>query len=170
MTRIPLLDSKEGLSERQVEVFDAIVASRGSMIRPYEVLLHAPGLAQPAGALGAQIRYHGALSDYDRELAIITTARTHNCRFEWDSHVEIAREAGVPHEVVRAVADRTTELPEREGIIVGFVRELCAESTVSDETFQAIESLLGTEHVVELSALVGYYTMLAFVMNTAGAC
>jgi hypothetical protein len=30
--------------------------------------------------------------------------------------------------------------------------------------------LLGTEGTVELTATVGYYTMLAYVMNVAGAC
>jgi len=170
MTRIPLLDSKDGLTERQAEVFDAIVESRGSMIRPYEVLLHAPGLAQPAGALGAQIRYHGALSDHDRELSIITTARTHNCQFEWDSHIGIASDAGVNEGVIEVLESGSGTLPDREATIIGFIRELCAESTVSDATFAEVEGLLGTEQVVELSALVGYYTMLAFVMNTAGAC
>lgn len=170
MTRIPLLATKNGLSDRQTEVFDAIVESRGSMIRPYEVLLHAPGLAQPAGALGAQIRYHGALSDHDRELAIITTARIHDCRFEWDSHVGIARDAGVADGVIEVIDRGEGTLPDREAIIVGFVRELCSSSTITDETFAAAHDLLGDSQVVELSALVGYYTMLAYVMNTAGAC
>ena len=135
-----------------------------------EVLLHAPGLAQPAGALGAQIRYHGALSDHDRELSIITTASIHHCGFEWDSHVDIARSAGVAEGVIEVLASGSGTLPDREAMIVAFIRELCDTSTVSDDTFGAIGEVLTEAQVVELSALVGYYTLLAFVMNTAGAC
>lgn len=170
MARLELLEEREGLTEEQLVVYDAIVESRGSMIRPYEVLLHVPGLAMPAARLGHQIRYEGVLSDRDRELAIITTAAVHDCAFEWDSHVGIARSVGVRQEVIDAVESGDGDLTDDEALIVGFVRELCASSTVSQQTFDDAERSLGTPAVVELSALVGYYTFLAYAMNVAGAC
>ena len=60
MPRVPLLNKREGLSEAQETVFDWIVESRGTMIRPYEVMLHVPEMARPAAELGHQIRYEGA--------------------------------------------------------------------------------------------------------------
>jgi 4-carboxymuconolactone decarboxylase len=173
MDRVPLLADREGLSPRQQEVFDWIVESRGRMIRPYEVLLHVPALARPAAELGHQIRFEGALSDHDRELAILTSARSHRCGFEWDSHVPLAREAGVRDEAISVLegggaVDRAA-LTAAEGVVVDFVTELCAESTVADATYSAAEDRLGADGVVELSALVGYYTFLAYVMNAAGA-
>ena len=55
--------------------------------------------------------------------------------------------------------------------IVGFVRELCATSDVSDERLAAVEAVVGgPPAVVELAALVGYYTLLGFVMKVGGAC
>lgn len=171
MARLKLLAEREGLTEAQLEVYDAIVASRGSMIRPYEVLLHVPGLALPAARLGHQIRYEGVLSDHDRELAIITTATVHHCRFEWDSHVGIARSVGVRDEVIASLETGVAaELTPGEALVIGFVRELCADSTVAHGTYDAAEAALGTSGVVELSALVGYYTFLGFTMNVAGAC
>lgn len=170
MARLPLLEEREGLTDEQLSVYDAIVESRGSMIRPYEVLLHVPGLAMPAAKLGHQIRYEGVLSDHDRELAIITTAKVRDCQFEWDSHVGIARNVGVRDEVIEALEGGEQDFTGHEALIVGFVRELCATSTVSPTTYADAERALGTDGVVELSALVGYYTFLGYAMNVAGAC
>ena len=165
--RLPLLGDRAGLSESQQAVFDWIVESRGTMIRPYEVLLHLPEMARPAAELGHQIRYEGALSDHDRELAIITTAAAHACGFEWDTHVGLARSAGVAEATVAAVRDREGAVEPHDDAVVGFVREMCAASRVSDAAYAAARDRLGTAGVVELSTLVGYYTLLAFVINLA---
>ncbi len=171
MARVNLLTSKEGLSPEQQAVFDWVVQSRGKMLRPYEVLLHVPGLAQPAAELGHQIRYEGQLSGHDRELAIITAAKVLDCAFEWDSHVGLAREAGVSESAIAYLETGVGGLSEAEEVIVGFVRELGESNDVSDERVAATSNALGgDEPVVELSALVGYYTFLGYVMKVAGAC
>lgn len=168
MARIPLLDERDNLSEAQQAVFDWIVESRGQMIRPFEVLLHVPEMARPAAELGHQIRYEGSLSDHDRELAIIAVAMAHRCEFEWDTHVGLARDAGVSETTIAAVRDGD-DVGSPDGVIVGFVRELCRASTVSDAVYGSVLERLGTPGAVELSTLVGYYTLLAFVMNAAQA-
>lgn len=171
MARIELLTSTDGLSARQREVFDWVVESRGKMIRPYEVLLHAPGLAQPAAELGHQIRYEGQLSDHDRELAIITAATCLDCAFEWDSHIDLARSSGVSESAISYLQNGEGSLTDAEEVIVGFVRELATNNDVSDERFaSASEALGGSGGVVELAGLVGYYTFLGYVMKVAGAC
>lgn len=166
MSRLPLLTERDGLSETQSAVFDWIVESRGTMIRPYEVMLHVPEMARPAAELGHEIRYEGALSDHDRELAIIALATAHACPFEWDTHVGLARKAGVGEDTIAALRDgRAVRAPD--DVIVGFVREMCATARASDGAYAAAHDRLGTAGVVELTTLVGYYTMLAFVINVA---
>lgn len=167
MTRVPLLAEREGLSDTQLAVFDWIVESRGTMIRPYEVMLHVPEMARPAAELGHQIRYEGGLSDHDRELAILVTATAHSCPFEWDSHVGLARSAGVADATIHALRDGNGTVGSPDDVIVGFVREMCATARVSDTAYAAASDRLGTSGVVELSTLVGYYTLLAFVINLA---
>ena len=167
MARLPLLADRAGLSADQQAVFDWIVESRGTMIRPYEVLLHLPEVARPAAELGHQIRYEGALSDHDRELAIIATAAAHACDFEWDTHVGLARSAGVAETTITAVRDGEGAVAPPDAVVVGFVQQMCAASRVSDAAYAAALRRLGTAGVVELSTLVGYYTLLAFVINLA---
>jgi 4-carboxymuconolactone decarboxylase len=164
--RLPLLAERDGLSETQLAVFDWIVESRGTMIRPYEVMLHVPEMARPAAELGHEIRYEGGLSDHDREVAILATAVAHACAFEWDTHVGLARGVGVDEATIDALRGADSVDPP-DDVIVGFVREMCAGSSVSDATFAAVQDQLGTSGLVELTMLVGYYTMLAFAINLA---
>ena len=171
MARIELITERDGLSEAQVEAFDRVVESRGKMIRPFEVLLHTPGLALAASELGRQIRYEGLLSDHDRELAIITTGKALGCEFVWGSHIDIARGVGVSESAIEYLQTGRGDLSPAEVSVVAFVRELCSDHTVSDTTHRNAAGSLGADAaVVELSCLVGYYSMLGYAMNAAGAC
>ena len=44
---------------------------------------------------------------------------------------------------------------------------MCATARASDTAYAAARERLGTAGVVELTTLVGYYTMLAFAINLA---
>lgn len=170
VARIPLITDKEDLSEDHAVVFDEIVARRGELLRPFQVLLQTPAIAQRTAELGAVIRFDSKMSDADRELVILATASAHGCSFEWDHHLPIALAAGVRAEAVEALESGTGEFEEREKILVEFVLQLCRASQVSDDAFAVAHELLGTEGVVELAATVGYYTMLGYVMSACEAC
>lgn len=172
MARVHLITDREaGLDPEQQETFDWVVESRGRMLRPFEVLLHSPGIARAVAELGARVRFQSSLSDHDRELVIITAADVHGCDFEWDSHLPLAREAGVREEVIRFLrGGADTGLEPVEELLIGFVRELCRESRVSAARFEEARRHLGEAGVVELCVTVGYYTMLGFVMGACDAC
>lgn len=171
MARIELITERtQASTERQMRLFDSIVASRGQMIRPYEVLLHVPELAETLSQLGAQIRFAGSLSDHDRELVILTAAVVNDCQFEWDSHHPIAVEAGVRQEALDHLQGIPAALNDHEELIISYVRELRDRSTVSPELFARGLDVLGTSGIVELTVTAGYYTLLAYVMGAVDAC
>lgn len=172
MARLRLFDERTPeMSDAQLSLFDHVVGSRGKMIRPYEVLMHAPDVGLPMSELGEQIRYHSSLTDHDRELTIMATGALTGCRFEWTSHESIAIGAGVRRELLDHLDHGADcELTPGEAVIVDFVRELHAGATVADPVFDAAREALGERGVVELAATVGYYTMLAYVMGACGAC
>ena len=171
MARIDLISERSPqLSPEQLETFDWVVESRGKMIRPFEVLLHTPEIARSVAELGGKLRFSSAVPDHDRELAILTVGVTHGCAFVWDSHVELARGNGVREEVLEHLRGAPTELTGHEEVIVGFVRELCSNSAVSDERFAELRSAYGDAVTVEMCALVGYYTMLGYTMSACEAC
>jgi len=172
MTRIRLFaELADDMTVEQRDTFNWVVESRGSMIRPYEVMLHSPGIAQPMAELGGKIRYESTLSDHDRELVIVTAAIALGCAFEWDSHEQLARRAGVRPEVMDHLEKGSSvELTDPEATLIDFVNELAGTATVSDRTFAAAKDMLGDQGVVELAATVGYYTMLGYIMGACDAC
>lgn len=171
MARINLITQRDQTTgEAQRNIYDYIVASRGKMIRPFEVLMHTPALATPLSELGAKIRFSGGIPDHDRELVILTAAVVHNCQFEWDSHLPIAVGAGVRQETLNYLQGAESELTEHEELVISYVKTLVAESTVPDDLFQRALAEFGQAGVVELTVTVGYYTLLAYAMGAVDAC
>jgi 4-carboxymuconolactone decarboxylase len=165
-----MIEEREDATPGQLETFDHIAASRGTMIRPFAAMLHRPEIARATADLGAVIRYQSTLSDHDRELVICVTAVERNCGFEWDSHSPIARTAGVAEGTLQEVHNRAGVSDPNDAEVVAFVRELSRDGRVSDSTFEAMRTRLGDPGVVELAAVIGYYTMMAVFMNACEAC
>jgi 4-carboxymuconolactone decarboxylase len=165
--RVPFIHDRSELPPAQHHNYEKITESRGRVIGPFGVLLNSPEIAGRAGHLGTYVRFESELPGDVRELAILTTAREHDCAFEWAVHEPIAREEGVSDAAIDAVKRRTdtTELSPVERQTIAFGRELFQENRVSDETFDAAAGRLGDVGVTELAATFGYYSMLAVVLN-----
>lgn len=169
MARIPLITDRDELDAEGRDAFDRIAESRGELLRPFEVLLHAPAAAARVAELGHVVRFESHLPDRDRELATLATGRALGCGFVWESHLDAARASGIGPGTLTAL-ERGEDLAGRDGILVAFVRELCGAGAVSERTFRAANELLGTPGTVELALTVGYYTMLGYVMGACEAC
>lgn len=172
MARVELITTNgPHLDAEQADTFDWVVESRGRMIRPFEVLLHSPGIARSVAELGARIRFASTLPDADRELVILTVGVTHGCAFVWDSHVDLARDLGVRPEVLAALpTGDDAVLDDHERLLVTATRALCRTGGVSDEQFAGLLARYGERGAVDYCATVGYYTMLGFVMGATEAC
>jgi 4-carboxymuconolactone decarboxylase len=165
-----MIELRKDASASQLETFDHIAASRGTMIRPFAAMLHRPEIARAAADLGAVIRYQSTLADHDRELVICTTAIERECAFEWDSHSPIARSVGVSESTLEAIRNGGAVDDADDAVFIDFARELTRHGKVTAPTFERALARLGEEGAVELAAIVGYYTMLAVFMNACEAC
>ena len=170
MARIDLITRKDGLAPEQARLFDWIVESRGVLVRPFQVLLHAPEHAEHIARLGHVVRFESGLDGADRELAILATGRVHGCRYVWDTHLDIARREGVRPDAIAHLDGGEADLTGRETAILDMVGEMCSLSSLSEATFARVEAELGAQGVVELSVLVGYYTLLGYAMATFDVC
>lgn len=167
MARIPGITKKEELATVHHHVFDAIAESRGEVRGPFTMLLHSPELASRVAHLGAHVRFDANLDGKLKELVILTVARELDCQFEWSMHATLARKAGVSDACVDAIADHREpeDISGDETNVRAYVRELLRTHRVSAPTFAAVEKWLGPAGCVELSGFVGYYVMLACVLN-----
>jgi 4-carboxymuconolactone decarboxylase len=166
MSRFTPLDGMT-LDAAQQRVADEVSAGRRGTV-PANVVawLPSPELARRAAHLGEFVRYETALAPRLSELAILVVARHWSCAYEWAVHAVEAAGAGVPADVIDAVANGIAPgLAAPDEAVFEFARELVRRGSVSDEAFQAVDGALGRQAVVELTALVGYYTLVAMTLN-----
>jgi 4-carboxymuconolactone decarboxylase len=169
MSRMRMLTTKDELPESAHATFDAIATSRGRVGGPFAVLLHSPEVAERTAHLGAYIRFESSLDAAVRELATIATAHECRCAYEWGAHETQAQKAGVDPRAIEAVAnDGSVEaLTPEDALVIRFVRDLVNRHQVDDATFAEIHAHFGEQGVAELTATIGYYSMLACVLNAA---
>lgn len=167
MPRISL-PTPETMDAAQRQVHDEIVAGpRGKLVGPLRAALHNPELAQRWQALGALLRYRTSLSPRLSELAILVTGRACHSPLEWHLHRIEAEKAGVEASLIDAILAGTLPdglAPEDEAVL-RYADELNRLRSVGDTTYAAALGVLGERGIVELTALVGYYTMVAMTLN-----
>ena len=167
MPRIAL-PSPEQMNPEQRRVHDKIVSGRRGRIQgPLRAALHNAELAERWSALGELLRYSTLLSPRQSELAILVTGRACQSPFEWYAHRVEAEKVGIEPSIIEALlAQRWPEgLSADDAAVLRFADELNRFKSVSDATYQDALARFGERTVVELTALVGYYTMVAMTLN-----
>ena len=167
MARIPLIEKKQDLSSEYHALYDAIAQTRGQVRGPFCALLHSPPVAERTAHLGTYIRFDSTLDQTVLELAALATARELECKHEWAAHVAHAQKAGISLQTIRAIHEQRPPdvLAPEEAELLRYVRELVHSHRVSEPTFQALQNRLGVKGLVELTATIGYYAMLACTLN-----
>lgn len=167
--RIPLLGpGPEGMTPAQRKVFEAIVAGRrGRLVGPLRAALHNPELADRWQKLGEILRYSTVFPPIYSELAILLTARRWNADLEWVIHGKAAREAGLGEDIIAAIRDGALPGFDDPALaeIYDYIVALQNDGLVSDATHAAIVARWGAVGVVELTAITGYYSMVAMTLN-----
>lgn len=162
------LPSRQDMSPDQRAIFDEVVGGpRGRMVGPLRAVIHSPELADKWQKLGELIRYRTTLPEQLKELAILACGRRWNSDLEWAVHSRAARAAGITDAVILALENaepvRFARLEEYE--VYEFSRLLLHHGQVSDEVYGPIQNRWGASGVVELTAIVGYYSMVAMMVN-----
>lgn len=178
--RLPLLAPAD-LTDVQRRLYETIVApprttgpflvvdDDGHLAGPFNALLAAPELGQAVQALGAAVRFSGALSDRIRELCICLVAAELDADYEWYAHSRVAVTVGVTAAELNALAAGT--LPEslaaEETAALDLALALLRGHHVSSNVYSAALTHHGTHGVVELTILIGYYRLLAGLLAVA---
>lgn len=158
----------ESYNPRQQEIHDEIATGpRGGVRGPLAVWLHRPELAANAQALGRYCRYDSALEPRLSELAILTMARHWSAEYEWFAHKPPALKAGLSPELVEAL--RTgSDLPyadDLERVTHQVVVSVLTTNNLTDVLYNAAEEVLGTQRLVDLVGIIGYYTLISATLN-----
>jgi len=166
MPEIPV----EKMTDAQKQAAAEISAGpRGEVKGPFVAFLRSPDLMRRVQKVGEYLRFVCPIDKRLSEFAAIIGARAWSQQFEWWAHYRQAVEAGLKREIADAVAEgrRPTGMAEDEEILYDFLTELINTKGVSDTTYARTVGKFGEQGLIDLTSVVGYYTLLAMVMNVA---
>jgi 4-carboxymuconolactone decarboxylase len=167
MPRIPLV-SATNMTDGQRRVYDAMMKGprRSAPVGPLAAAMHRPELAEKWSDLGLVLRFNSSFEPRLREFVILLTGRFWDCQFEWFSHEAEARKAGLSEETIETLRQggRTFTAADEQAIS-DYALELLRDHHASDASYRRILDAYGTAGIVELTALIGYYAMVAMTLN-----
>ncbi|HEY4281239.1 MAG TPA: carboxymuconolactone decarboxylase family protein [Conexibacter sp.] len=141
----------------------------GTPVNVFATLAHQPQLTRRVNALGGYFMAHGTIALRERELAILRVGAAADCDYEIGQHRWIAANAGMSAEEVAAALDPQSDhaWAPADAALLAFVDELLATGTIQDATWESLAGW-GDDGRVELLVLVGFYRMIAGVLNALG--
>lgn len=158
------------LTDAQKKAIQEFKSARGAEISgPFVPLLRSPEVMTRARAMGDYLRFKSALPPRLSEFVILMTARQWTQNYEWNAHAPLAIKGGLKQEIVDAIAAgrRPQQMANDEQALYDLVDELQRNRSVSDATYATALSIVGEQGLIDAVALVGQYSMLAMVLNTA---
>ncbi|MFQ5625302.1 MAG: carboxymuconolactone decarboxylase family protein [Methyloligellaceae bacterium] len=181
MSRLPVL-TPDRLTYKQKQVYDKIAGDTrrqktrrfkmtntdGTLTGPFNALLYSPQVGDTVQQLGGALRFESSLPGHLRELAILMVAQRWRANYEWYAHAPIAAREELGEAVIEAVKAGHVlgEAPNDVMSVHRFVSELVKTRRVCDKTYENTRAVIGEQGLVELIAVVGYYTLLAGLLNT----
>jgi len=167
--RLPAIPAAQLTPAQQQAVADFRGARNVELTGPFIPLLRSPELMTRTRGLGDYLRYKSRLEPRHSEFVILMAARSWSQQYEWAVHYPIAIKAGVTVETAAAIAERRRppRLTAEETVLYDFCQELMRTQQVSDAAYARMVATFGEQGVVDTVGIVGYYTMLAMVLNTA---
>jgi 4-carboxymuconolactone decarboxylase len=167
--RFPAL-KPDDMTPAQRAIFDDMSSGpRGGVNGPFRPLLYQPDLLSHVRGLGDHLRFKLKLSMALAEIAVLVAARRWTCQFEWYRHAPFAEKEGLSASIIAAIKDgrRPAEMNEDETVVYDVCTTIQESGRLPDALFEAATARFGRDGVLELLALCGYYSMLAFVLNVA---
>ncbi len=132
------------------------------------LLAGSPSMFQPLTRVFSAYLNNGSLDAELREIAILRVGYRLNSDYEVFNHKRAARVIGMQHDRIEAVlSDTDSDLFNRqERLIIQFVDEVIDTGAASAETFHAVEKTMSTAELIELSVVIGVYTMVSQICAT----
>jgi len=159
----------EALTPRQKQTWDKHAERRETVRGPYHVWMHSPDLMDKVSPLSNYFRFDCGLPVKLREFGILVTARYWDAQYSWNAHVEKARAAGIPDDVIQDLAAKKKPnfKADDERVFYNFAMEVLEKHFVSEKTFAEAKKIFGDRALVDLIGAVGYFSMLQICLNAA---
>jgi AhpD family alkylhydroperoxidase len=163
-----VLPLKEPDDERLKLLAKTLPGPDGQPLNVFRTLAHKPELARRVNALGGYFVLSGSIPIRDRELVILRVASRCDCAYEAAQHRWIAAASGLSAAEIAAALDPSIDHDWRpaDAALLAFADELLSTDTVSSSAWEAVD--VADTTCIELLVLVGFYRLLAGVLNGVG--
>jgi 4-carboxymuconolactone decarboxylase len=168
-SRLPLI-SKSSLDEEGQRIFETINGSDTELPRfgPPASSMYSLAAAEPYDVLNRRLRDTNVIGRGFFEISTLVPAREFNQQYVWSAHEVGAQQAGVHQTVIDVIKyDRPVDgLPEKEATVIEFGRALLrGNRQISSELFERMVALFGHRGTIEITMVMGDYTMTAMLLN-----
>lgn len=167
MSRLAMPVENETTPEQSEVIAEVVSGRRGKVPAPMIAWLRNPELARRGQRLGELLRFETTLEPALSELAILVCGRHWTSHHEWTAHKKIALSVGIdPRTIDDIAAGRKPSLSDlREEVVFQVSSVLLAEGRLNAELYQRGIATLGERAMVELVAILGYYSLVALTLN-----
>jgi alkylhydroperoxidase family enzyme len=151
--------------QAQTDTAQAVRDRRGgTFINLDRILLHSEPLARGWNTYLGTLRRGCSLDGKLRELAILRVALLTRAPYEHYQHAPEALDCGATQAQIDAL-DQWRKRPDlfnaTEQAVLAYTEEMTLNVQVSDSTYAAVRALFSDTHLVELTATIGAYNMVA---------
>jgi 4-carboxymuconolactone decarboxylase len=134
----------------------------------YRVMARHPALLRAWTALRQHVVLDTALGPERSEVVILRTGHRRGSAYEWAHHVVRARVLGFDDARIEALRGPVAAMAPDDAVLAQAVDELAETARLRPETRAALEALVGQEGVLDVIATIGFYSTLAFIVNSFG--
>ena len=103
--RMPPIPADKMTDAQKEAAAEILAGPRKAVVGPFIPLMRSPELMNRLQKVGEYLRYNTKLGSNISEFIILQMARHMTQQFEWDSHVDLARKAGVKEATITAIAE-----------------------------------------------------------------
>jgi 4-carboxymuconolactone decarboxylase len=168
--RLPNIPASR-LDAEQKQALADYKAARGAELTqgPFMPMLYSPGAMTAARAAGDYFRFKPSIGAKLTEFIALLVAREWSADYEWSAHAGEAARYDITPAMIEAmrVGRRPDAMSPDQTIAYDFVAELNHNKQVSDATYERARARFGEKGVVDITGIVGYYTLLAMQLNVA---
>ena len=158
------------MTDAQRTAADELTAGpRKGVKGPFISLLRSPELMARLQKVGEYLRFNSAVPPRVSEFATLIVSRAWTQQFEWFIHVPLALKAGTSQETIDALREgrRPAAMSPEECVVYDFATELLNHHGVSDATYREAVGCFGEQGVIDLTSILGYFTLISMVLNVA---
>ncbi|HXZ89354.1 MAG TPA: carboxymuconolactone decarboxylase family protein [Candidatus Binataceae bacterium] len=118
--------------------------------------------------LGNSLMTRGKLDKKLREIAILRNARVCGSLYEYTQHVPIAKSTGLSDEQIAAIDNWESAkcFNDLERLVLRFTDEVARYVKGTRATLEALQKSLGPGEIVELIMAIGFWGMVARILET----